>query len=85
MSARKRPESETGRVRKGLFSLASGLCITTTPNSLLADVHDRMPVILRDDAYALWLDPEFQQPDAICDLLKPLDRRGCAGSRSARG
>ncbi len=38
-----------------------------------ADVHDRMPVILPDDAYDLWLDPGFQKTDAICDLLKPFD------------
>ena len=34
--------------------------ITTTPNFICADVHDRMPVILPDDAYDLWLDPGFQ-------------------------
>lgn len=47
--------------------------ITTTPNTLLADVHDRMPVIVPDDAYDLWLDPGFQKTDAICDLLKPFN------------
>jgi putative SOS response-associated peptidase YedK len=47
--------------------------ITTTPNSLVTDIHDRMPVILPDDAYDLWLDPGFQKADAICDLLKPFD------------
>jgi hypothetical protein len=26
-----------------------------------------------DDAYDFWLDPGFQKPDAICDLLKPFD------------
>jgi hypothetical protein len=26
-----------------------------------------------DDAYDLWLDPRFQKPDAICDLLKLFD------------
>jgi putative SOS response-associated peptidase YedK len=45
--------------------------ITTTPNSLCADVHNRMPVILPDDAYDLWLDPSFQKADDICDLLRP--------------
>jgi putative SOS response-associated peptidase YedK len=35
-----------------------------------ADVHDRMPVILPDDVYDLWLDPGFQKADAICDLLR---------------
>jgi putative SOS response-associated peptidase YedK len=47
--------------------------ITTTPNALLANIHDRMQVILPDDAYDLWLDPGFQKPDAICELLKPFD------------
>jgi putative SOS response-associated peptidase YedK len=47
--------------------------ITTTPNALVTDIHDRMPVILPDDAYDLWLDPGFQKPDTICDLLKPFD------------
>jgi putative SOS response-associated peptidase YedK len=45
--------------------------MTTTPNALFADVHDRMPVILPDDVYDLWLDPGFQKANAICDLLRP--------------
>ena len=45
--------------------------ITTTPNALCADVHDRMPVILPDETYDLWLDPGYQKTDTICDLLKP--------------
>jgi putative SOS response-associated peptidase YedK len=44
--------------------------ITTTPNALLQDVHDRMPVILPDDGYDLWLDPGYEKTDAVCDLLK---------------
>jgi hypothetical protein len=47
--------------------------ITTTPNSLCADVHDRMPVILPEANYDLWLDPGFQKADAVCDLLRPFD------------
>lgn len=35
--------------------------ITTTPNAILADAHDRMPVILPDDAYDLWLDPRLPE------------------------
>jgi putative SOS response-associated peptidase YedK len=31
--------------------------LTTTPNALLADVHDRMPVILSPEHYDWWLDP----------------------------
>jgi putative SOS response-associated peptidase YedK len=47
--------------------------ITTSPNALLIDIHDRMPVILPDDNYDLWIDPGFQKTDSICDLLKPFD------------
>jgi len=32
--------------------------MTTSPNELLASVHDRMPVILDRDALEVWLDPE---------------------------
>ena len=59
--------------------------LTTAPNSLCAPVHDRMPVILPDGAYDLWLDPAFQRTDALCDLLQPFDaslmRRYEVGSR----
>jgi putative SOS response-associated peptidase YedK len=49
--------------------------LTTTPNALCAELHDRMPVILLDDAYDLWLDPRLQNTDTICNLLKPPDAR----------
>lgn len=41
--------------------------LTTTPNPLLAGIHDRMPVILRPDEHAAWLDPEV----APAALLRP--------------
>jgi putative SOS response-associated peptidase YedK len=47
--------------------------ITTTPNALLQDVHNRMPVILPAEAYNLWLAPGFQKTDAVCDVLKPFN------------
>src|SRR5512143_3331462 len=47
--------------------------LTTTPNALLTDIHDRMPVILRDEDYDLWLDPAFQRGDAVLELLRPFD------------
>jgi putative SOS response-associated peptidase YedK len=31
--------------------------ITGKPNALVAEVHDRMPVVLAEDAYDAWLDP----------------------------
>lgn len=47
--------------------------LTTTPNSLLADIHDRMPVILKDDDYDLWLDPGYQRGEGILEMLRPFD------------
>ena len=47
--------------------------LTTTPNSLLAVVHDRMPAILERDDYELWLDPGFKDGDALTEMLKPFN------------
>jgi putative SOS response-associated peptidase YedK len=45
--------------------------ITTDPNDLMADIHDRMPVILPSEDYDLWLDPEFQDKAKLLSMLKP--------------
>ncbi len=47
--------------------------LTTTPNSLLAELHDRMPVILKPQDYELWLDPGFKDLDTLTAMLKPFD------------
>jgi putative SOS response-associated peptidase YedK len=47
--------------------------ITTAPNALCAQVHDRMPVILPGEAYDLWLDPGWQKPEVVSGLLQPFD------------
>jgi putative SOS response-associated peptidase YedK len=44
--------------------------LTTTPNDLVKPVHDRMPVILRAEAYGPWLDLRAK-PDHLLPLLKP--------------
>jgi len=49
--------------------------LTTTPNTLTAVVHDRMPVILDRGGYDLWLDPGMRDAGAAYDLLKPYDAR----------
>jgi len=45
--------------------------ITTTPNSLMADIHDRMPVILRPEDEAAWLDRGNEDVGALTELLRP--------------
>ena len=47
--------------------------LTTTPNALVAEVHNRMPVILRVKDYARWLDPSINNPSLLCACLKPFD------------
>ena len=43
--------------------------ITTNPNSLVASIHNRMPVILPSDKYPLWLEPSPQSLNTLQDLL----------------
>lgn len=45
--------------------------ITTSPNKLIAEYHDRMPVIIPKHAYGKWIDPELQRTDALLPLLEP--------------
>jgi putative SOS response-associated peptidase YedK len=51
--------------------LNSATIITTEPNSLLATLHNRMPVILGNDTYTQWLDTAPQKPEDLQPLLKP--------------
>jgi putative SOS response-associated peptidase YedK len=44
--------------------------ITTRPNELVAGIHDRMPVILKPEAHAAWLD-NLTPPDKLKSLLAP--------------
>lgn len=47
--------------------------LTTTPNSLLADIHDRMPVILNPENYDLWMDPGFRDLASVSRMLRPFE------------
>jgi putative SOS response-associated peptidase YedK len=51
-------------------TLTSCAIITTTPNELLATIHDRMPVILTAEAYDAWLDDDAD-PRELKALLAP--------------
>jgi len=44
--------------------------ITTTPNALMAGIHDRMPAILLKETEKDWLDPEVSANDAL-QLIGP--------------
>ena len=52
--------SDRGGVRR-TFTI-----VTTTPNDAMADLHDRMPVVVPDDAWERWLDPSAGGSAASC-------------------
>jgi putative SOS response-associated peptidase YedK len=45
--------------------------VTTAASSELAAIHDRMPVVLPEDAIAIWLDRSDVEPAALGRLLLP--------------
>lgn len=49
--------------------LLSFTVLTTSPNELVAPIHDRMPVILEPEDYATWLDPSVDDRGALEALL----------------
>ena len=49
--------------------------LTTTPNAVTSAIHDRMPVILEQESYDLWLDPGMTDVQVVSELLKPYDAR----------
>ncbi len=53
--------------------------VTTAANALVAEVHDRMPVILARDAEADWLDRSETSPSAVLGLLAPYPAEAMAG------
>ena len=60
------------RWEKGEEPVESCTLITTEANGVVSPVHDRMPVILRSEDYARWLDPQEQPPEALKAFLAPL-------------
>jgi putative SOS response-associated peptidase YedK len=53
-----------GGIREG----DTAAILTTTPNEMMADIHNRMPVIIDPADAERWLDPETKD---VADLLKP--------------
>ena len=51
--------------------LLSCTIITTRPNALVAEIHDRMPVILPAEDHVAWLAPGDTPPDTLSELLGP--------------
>jgi putative SOS response-associated peptidase YedK len=64
-----RQDPESGEWRR-TFTI-----VTTRPNEFMADIHDRMPVIVPPSSWALWLDAAGAGADAaeVRAMLEPSD------------
>ena len=51
--------------------LETATIITISANELSAHIHDRMPVILPEDAYDLWLNSAITDTKQLANLLQP--------------
>jgi putative SOS response-associated peptidase YedK len=54
-------------------SIFSCTVITTSPNKLVGDIHDRMPVILRPKDEKIWLDTSINDTNRLEKLMVPID------------
>lgn len=53
--------------------ITSTAIITTEANDLMKPIHDRMPVILPKESWALWLDENVQDYGVLKELMRPGD------------
>ena len=51
--------------------ITSCTIITTSPNEFMGQIHDRMPVILTEGVYDLWMDPENEDLAELKEILIP--------------
>jgi putative SOS response-associated peptidase YedK len=49
--------------------------LTTTPNKMIARIHNRMPVIIHQEDENGWLDPDNKDFDKLFQLLKPYSEK----------
>jgi putative SOS response-associated peptidase YedK len=59
------------RWKKGNDTIFTCTVITTSPNELMSDIHDRMPVILHKDDEQTWLNSEFQDSQLLSNYFQP--------------
>ncbi len=72
-TAWKDPEAPPEQVEAGDDWLHSATIITTSANETMSEVHDRMPVIVREDRWTEWLDPTNDDVAGISSIFLPYD------------
>ena len=58
---------------EGEHTINSFTIITTVANHQLAEIHERMPVIIEPENFSRWLNPENQDTDKLNALLLPTE------------
>jgi putative SOS response-associated peptidase YedK len=58
--------------------------LTTEPNPLMAEIHNRMPAIIRPEHYASWLDPGLTSVDTLQGMVTPYPERLMEAYRVSR-
>ncbi len=56
---------------EGGEEMLSATIITTEPNEVAAEVHNRMPVILPPELYDAWLEPDNDDREELLSMLAP--------------
>ncbi|MBD9371662.1 SOS response-associated peptidase [Rhizobium sp. ARZ01] len=51
----------------------TGAILTAAANTAIGRIHDRMPVVIRPEDFARWLDCKTQEPREVADLLSPVE------------
>lgn len=60
-------------------NITSCTILTTTPNDVTESIHDRMPVILTEEKYDIWLDRSIGEPEQLSPLFIPFEGRKMKG------
>ncbi len=50
----------------------TGAILTTAANKTMRSIHDRMPVVIKPEDFARWLDCKTQEPREVLDLMAPV-------------
>ena len=52
--------------------LESAAMLTTAPNAMMDQIHNRMPVVIEPHDYSRWLDHSRPDGKSVVDLMKPV-------------
>ncbi len=55
--------------------ICTSTIIVTDANEILAPIHERMPVIIPEEKFGVWLDPAVHEKELLLPLLKPCDSK----------